>query len=307
MKTILITGGTGLIGKAITQALLKKGYSVIILTRQLNKTSDIAHLTYANWDIVKQAIDNSAISSADYIIHLSGAGIADKRWSKKRKQEIVSSRVESGKLIAESLRNIPNKVSAVVSASAIGWYGADPVIPNPVPFVETDSADGGFLGVTCKAWEQSIKPVTDLGKRLVILRTGIVLSKDGGAFKEFEKPLRFGFAAILGNGKQIISWIHIDDLVKIYIRAIEDENISGVYNAVAPHPVSNKSFTMQLAQFKKGKFFIPVSVPSFLLQVVLGEMSVEVLKSATVSSKKMQQAGVNFLFSDIDTAFQDLK
>ena len=305
MDTILITGGTGLVGKALGQSLLKKGYQVIILSRNAGKSSTIAGLSYSQWNVEAQTIERQAIENADYIIHLAGAGVADKRWTKKRKQEIVESRVKSCKLIIDSLTNIPNKVQAVVSSSAIGWYGPDPVIPNPQSFTEEAPAHDDFLGTTCKQWEESIEPVRQLGKRLVKLRTGIVLSTAGGALKEFIKPMKFGFAAILGSGKQIISWIHIDDLVNMYIAAIENEKLSGVYNAVAPEPVSNKVLTLQLAKSRK-KFFIPIHVPSFLLQLILGEMSVEVLKSATVNSSKIGQAGFHFKFGNISPALEDL-
>ncbi|MGB3154499.1 MAG: TIGR01777 family oxidoreductase, partial [Chitinophagaceae bacterium] len=231
----------------------------------------------------------------------AGAGVADKRWTKKRKQEIVDSRVKSCKLLADSLKTIPNKVKAVVSASAIGWYGPDPTLPNPTPFVEGDPVDDSFLGSTCRQWEESIEPVTQSGKRLVKLRIGIVLSKDGGALKEFIKPLKFGVAAILGSGKQIISWIHINDLVRLFIMAMENETWQGTYNAVAPNPVSNKELTLQLAKSRK-KFFIPIHVPTFVLKIMLGEMSVEILKSATVSSKKIQEAGFQYTFPVIKDA-----
>jgi uncharacterized protein (TIGR01777 family) len=167
---------------------------------------------------------------------LAGAGIADKRWTKKRKKEIRDSRVKSSGLIVKSLSELPNNVKAVVSASAIGWYGADSVIPNPKPFREDDPPDAGFLGETCREWEAGIEPVTGLGKRLVKLRTAIVMSNAGGALKEFKNPLRFGVAPILGNGRQVMSWIHIDDLVRLYIAAIENEKLEGVYNAAAPYP-----------------------------------------------------------------------
>jgi len=305
MATILITGGTGLVGKALGQALLNKGDNVIILSRQAGKKPVTANLTYAQWDVAAQTIDREAIEKADYIIHLAGAGVADQRWTKKRKQEILDSRVNSSKLIVDSLTNIPNKVQAVVSASAIGWYGPDPVVPNPHPFTEEAPANDDFLGSTCKLWEESIEPVTQLGKRLVKLRTGIVLSTAGGALKEFIRPMKFGVAAILGSGKQIISWIHIGDLVNMFIAAIENENMSGAYNAVAPHPVSNKELTLQLARSRK-KFYIPFPVPSFLLKLILGEMSVEVLKSATVSSLKISNTGFQFQFPDQTAALKEL-
>ena len=308
MTTILITGGTGMIGKALTHALLEKNYKVIVLSRQTNqRQTETTNLSYAAWNVDGQTIDKEAISKADYIIHLAGAGVADKRWTKKRKQEIINSRVRSGELLAKALQDIPNKIKAVICASAIGWYGADPVIPNPKPFREDDPHDISFLGETCKQWEESVDPVKKSGKRLVKLRTGIVLSNEGGALKEFKRPLLFGVAAILGDGKQMISWIHIDDLVRLYITAIEDETLNGVYNAVAPKPVSNKELTLQLARIQKGNFFIPVHAPSFVLKLVIGEMSIEVLKSATVSCDKIHYTGFTFLYPSLDAALKNLK
>ena len=171
-------------------------------------------------------------------------------------------------------------------------------------FIETDIAATGFLGETCLLWEQSITPVEALGKRLVKLRTGIVLSNEGGAVVEFKKPIRLGVAGILGNGKQVVSWIHIDDLCRMYISAMEEEQISGTYNAVAPEPVTNKVLTIELAKKMNGQFFIPLQVPSFVLKIMLGDRSVEVLKSATVSCAKINQTGFNFLYPSID--FQNI-
>lgn len=317
MTTVLITGGTGIIGTAITKALLEKNYHVIILSRDTRNTKLISRdLFYAQWNLKEQTIDKDAIANADYIIHLAGAGIADKRWTKKRKQEIVDSRVKSSGLLVKALKENTNKVKAIISASAIGWYGPNlnpgPSAQNgkgkqPRSFEESDPPANDFLGQACKQWEASLEPVSKLGKRLVRLRTGIALSNTGGALKEFGRPLRFGIAAILGNGKQIMSWIHIDDLVQIYIDAIENENIQGNYNAVAPKPVSNKNFMLQLASIKRRKFFIPVYVPSFILKLVLGEMSTEVLKSAAVSCDKIQSTGFTFLYPSIDSALKNLK
>jgi uncharacterized protein len=305
MQTILITGGTGFVGKALSNALLLKGYQIIILSRSKKAVSDAKGISYAQWDVAKQVIDKEAIGQADYIIHLAGAGVADKRWTAKRKNEILESRVASSQLLVEALRTTNNKVKAVISASAIGWYGADVQIPNPVPFQEESPPAIDFLGATCKKWEDSIDPVTSLSKRLVKLRTGIVLGRGAGAFHEFEKPLKFGVAAILGGGKQMVSWIHVQDLVNLFITAIENENWNGVYNAVAPTSVSNKELILAIAK-ARNKFYIPFPVPSFLLKMMLGEMSIEVLKSATVSADKVTQSGFSFLFPSIDKAAADL-
>lgn len=307
MATVLITGGTGLIGGQLTALLLQNGYSVIILTRNLpaQKTSAHPQLSYAFWDVSKQTIDADAVGQSDYIIHLAGAGVAEKRWSAGRKKEIVESRTQSSALLVKALEH-NTRVRAVVSASAIGWYGADATVPAARPFAETDPASPDFLGETCRLWEDSIEPVTRLGKRLVKLRTGIVLSIEGGALKAFMQPLRFGVAAILGNGRQVISWVHIDDMCRMYLQAIEDEAWEGVYNAAAPKPVSNKELTLQLARAVKNKFYLPVHVPAFVLKVAMGEMSTEVLKSATVSANKVRSAGFNFIYPSIESAINQL-
>jgi len=305
MATVVITGGTGLIGSAITKHLLVKGYKVIILTRSPEKYRVSPGLSYAKWNIQEQIIAPHAISEADYIIHLAGAGVAAKRWTSKRKKEIVESRTKSSALIVKALRETPNKVQAVVSASAIGWYGEGE--DRSKPFVETDVAASDFLGSTCKEWEASIEPVVSLGKRLVIFRTGIVMSNEGGALKEFKKPLHFGVAGILGSGKQVISWIHIDDLVRLYTRAIENNKMVGIYNAVSPHPVTNKNLTLQLAKRVRGKFYVPVFVPAFILKLILGEMSVEVLKSAVVSCCKIEREGYVFLYPSFKSVLQQME
>lgn len=304
MQTVIITGGTGLVGKRLTAHLVTKGYKVIILSRKAINDSNNQSVQYATWDIDRQTIDEQAIQTADYIIHLAGAGVMDRRWTASYKKEILNSRVKSSQLIAESLKKYPNKVKAVVSASAIGWYGAD---SDPArPFVEDDVPSTDFLGQTCTAWEKSISVAADSGARLCILRTGIVLSNEGGALAEFIKPLRFGLAAILGNGHQMISWIHIDDLCRLFIFAMENNTMKGSYNAVTGMPVSNKQLTLTLAKIKRGRFFIPFFVPAFLLKMILGEGSIEVLKSTTVSNAKAMAAGFTFLYPSIETAMANL-
>jgi uncharacterized protein (TIGR01777 family) len=313
MATVLITGGTGLIGSALTNELLNRSHDVIILTRSPGKYSNTSRLNYAKWDIEKQTIDGDAITRADYIIHLAGEAIADKRWTLKRKRQIAESRIKGSALLVKALQENVNNVRAVISASGVGWYGNPSLTlsggkgTEENPFDETDPAADDFLGTTCREWEASIDPVISLGKRLVKFRTGIVLSKEGGAIKEFQKPLRFGIATILGNGKQIMSWIHIDDLVRLYIYAIETEKLNGVYNAVAPHPVTNKKLIIQLARTMRGKFYVPIFVPSFILKMVFGGLSIEVLKSATVSCKKIKREGYTFLYPSLIAALLHVK
>ena len=307
MPVVLITGGTGLIGKNLTKHLTSKGYEIIIVSRKPAHASDDPKISFANWNVEEQKIDSDAIAKADYIINLAGAGVMDKKWSEKYKKEIVESRTKSSELLINALQKNTNHVKAIINSSAIGWYGGDtkPLL-HANGFIETDPADKTFLGETCRLWEESVEPVTKLNKRLVKLRTGIVLSNDGGAFTEFKRSLSFGIAAILGIGKQMISWIHKDDLCRLYIYAIENENLSGSYNAVAPLPVSNKTLILKLAKRIRGQFYIPIHVPQFLLKLILGERSIEILKSATVSCEKIKATGFTFLYPSIDAALKEL-
>jgi uncharacterized protein (TIGR01777 family) len=306
MQTVLISGGTGMIGTALTKHLVKLGYSVIILTRDPGKEKQGDRVRYAAWDPVAATIDDWAIREADFIVHLAGAGVADKRWVKKRKKEILDSRVQSGALLVKALKEIPNEVRVVVSSSATGYYGPDPVVPNPRPFNEKNEPASDFLASVVQEWEAAISPVADLGKRLVILRAGIVLSSTGGAYTEFKRPLGFGLSTTLGSGKQVLSWIHIDDLVRLYTVAIENEDWKGVYNAVAPNPVSNSVLMREIAR-QKSSFHIPVPVPSLALRIALGEMSEEVLKSTTVNGSKIREMGFEFLYPEIAKAIRHLE
>lgn len=305
MKTILITGGTGLIGKRLSEMLIAKGYKIIILSRNMPDVQQHENMDYALWDMKNETIDEQAFSKADHIIHLAGANVGEKRWTTKRKQEIVDSRVKSGHLLIKYMNEKPNKIQTIISSSATGWYGPDTNESLKTGFTEDATACNDFLGQTCYAWENAIKPAAEAGKRLVILRTGIVLSNHGGAFKEFKNPLKFGIAAILASGRQIVSWIHIDDICRMYIHALENSNMKGVYNAVSTIPVSNKELTLALAK-KFRNNFIAVHVPSFILKIMVGEMSIEVLKSATVSAEKIQKAGFIFQYAEINSAISGL-
>jgi len=303
MPSVVITGGSGLVGTALSKLLVSQGFSVTILSRDpAAHKSQHPDVRYAAWDIPDQRISEEAIGGAKYIIHLAGAGVADKRWTDKRKKEIQESRVKSSELLIKALTQIPNQVEAVVSASAIGWYPESMGIQH----VETDPPDPGFLGETCRLWEQHIQPVTAMGKRLVILRAGIALSNDGGAFPEFKKPVRFGIAAILGSGRQIISWIHLDDLCRLYLEAMINPQWAGIYNAVAPQQVTNKTMMIELGNRMKKNFYISLPVPGFVLRLLLGEKSTEVLKSNNVSCEKIKKQGFQFIYPTLDAALRDL-
>jgi uncharacterized protein (TIGR01777 family) len=326
MATILITGGTGMIGGALTHMLTLKGHKVIIATRKPAKPREDGTLQ-VKWDVKKGLFPTEVLKQTDYIVHLAGANVADKRWTSKRKAVILSSRKDSAALIVQTLRDHQHTVKAVISASAIGWYGPDEASgPNASGsrhanagsksnaagsqagegFRESAPAADDFLGVTCKAWEEAIAPVKDLPVRLVIIRTGIALDKSKGAFPAFRAPVRAGLATIFGDGKQVMSWIHLVDLCRIYLQSIENEGMEGVYNAVAPGPVTQKAFMVNLASRLKGRFYIPVHVPAFFLKLLLGEMSVEVLKSCTVDCHKLRNTGFQFVYPTIDSALGEI-
>ena len=304
MQTVLITGGTGMVGQALAKQFIANGYEVIILSRSPQRSSRL-HLSYAKWDVEKGEIDLDALAKANIIVHLAGEGVADKRWTVKRKQAIVDSRVRSGNLLVKALSENKYQVKTFIAASAIGWYGPDTAASLEHGFVETDTADNSYLGNTCQLWEQSTAAVANMGIRLVTLRIGIVFNKKGGALAEFLKPAKFALATILGTGKQIVSWIHYQDLCKMIQYAIKTPAVQGVYNAVAPNPVTNKKLVLTIAKNTYPIYF-PSFVPGFLLKIILGEMSIEVLKSAKVSAQKIQDAGFVFDYPNVEEAIIDL-
>lgn len=307
MPVVLISGGTGLVGTNLTRHLLQRNYEVIILTREKNKIAENPSIHFSYWDVGAGILDVDVIEKTDHIIHLAGAGVMDKKWSSSYKKTILDSRTKSAELIIQKLKEHPNRVKTFVSASAIGYYGKDakPLV-RIEGFVETDLAAKDFLGETCLLWEASSDPVKTLNIRLVKLRSGIVLSNEGGAFKEFKTPLKFGIASVFGTGKQIMSWIHIDDISRMYCEAIENNYLSGVYNAVAPEPVSQKKLIISMAENLRHKFYSAMYIPKFLLELFLGKRSTEILKSATVSDKKIRSTGFTFLYPTLEAALEDL-
>jgi uncharacterized protein (TIGR01777 family) len=307
MPCVLISGGTGLIGSHLVDHLIQKNYDIIILSRKKNQASDNPKISYSYWNIKDNIIDAEVVRKADHIIHLAGAGVLDKKWTQEYKNVIIESRVKSAEMIINCLNESNHNVKTFVSASAIGWYGKDekPLIRKE-GFVEGDPSADDFLGKTCVLWEAASSRVATFGIRLVRLRTGIVLSNQGGAFERYKAPLKFGIAPILGNGKQVVSWIHIDDLCRMYCEAIENIYLNGNYNAVAPEPSTQKDVIMKLGQQMRNRFFIPVYVPRFAIKLLFGKMSIEILKSETVSDKKIKSNGFTFLYPSLESAINDL-
>jgi uncharacterized protein (TIGR01777 family) len=290
MKVIGITGGSGFVGNHLAALLTGKGYEVIIFTRSAAANPAKNNVSYAHWDASKNECGLSALQKIDAIVNLAGAGIADKRWTEKRKKEILQSRVHA-----------PN-CKTFIGASATGFYGPDR--EGAIPFTEIAPAGNDFLGDVCRQWEAASQVANDFA-RTVILRFGVVLGKDGGAFPKLAAPLSFGIMPILGSGRQVMSWIAIDDLARLILFALETQKLSGIYNAVAPVPVTQKELMSTIATIKGG-VKIPLPAPAFLLEIMLGEMSEELLKSCTASAAKTLATGFVFDCPDITKAVSSL-
>lgn len=297
-KHVLITGGSGLIGKALAKKLIERGYQVAILSRNPEKTTSIP--AYA-WDIENMTIDQNAIKQADYIIHLAGTNVGDKNWTSSVKKDIVTSRVQSSKLLYESLQK-NNNLKAFISSSAVGFYGFD---KSEHIFDETDKNGNDFLAKVCFEWEKAVEPIQKLGIRTVIVRTGVVLAKNGGALAEMVKPIKLGLGSALGSGKQYIPWIHIDDICAIYIQAIENEQMQGAYNAVSSEHINNQLFSKYIAQIIEKPFFLP-NVPAFAIKFALGERAQIALEGNKVSNAKLLQTGFKFLYHSAREALEEI-
>lgn len=297
METILITGGSGLIGSALKTKLLAIGYQVIILSR--NKTSNSK--TYF-WDIKNGVIDKEAIEKANYIIHLAGAGIAEKRWTRKRKRELINSRILSTKLLLENVKKLNPNLKGFIAASGIGYYGA---ITSKTIFKEDNNPGSDFLATICKLWEQESLKFQNEGIRTVIFRTGVVFSKNGGALEKIVNPIKKGVGAVLGKGNQFMPWIHIDDLCEMYISSIENEKIKGIYNAVNPEHITNKELTYKISNTLKKRILFP-PIPEFLLKLLFGKMSIILLKGSRVSCEKIEKTGYQFKFATISATLKKI-
>ncbi len=299
MKTVLITGGTGLIGRQLANQLRAKGYRVTLLSRTPNPH---AEFTTYGWNHDTGCIDVQAIAEADYIIHLAGANLGEKRWTPKRQQEIVDSRVKSGELLYHALKTEKHHVKAFISASAIGYYGAQ---TTDQIFTETDAPATDFLGTTCRQWEQVAHQIATLGIRTVLLRTGVVLAPNEGALAKLRIPVALGIGSALGTGNQYVPWIHHNDICGIYLKALEDATMHGAYNAVAPTHTTNYQLTKTLANVLHKPFWFP-RVPAFALRLLLGDMAAMLLEGSRVSSQKLRDAGYHFQFTQLEAALRDV-
>lgn len=297
---VLVTGATGLVGKQVVKILHDKGITIHFLTTSANKVISKTNSKGFYWNPKSGEIDENCLSGVDAIIHLAGASIA-KRWTNAYKEEIVESRILSSNLLFQTLKNHPNQVKQIVSASAIGIY--------PSNFSKTYTEDytdfdDSFLSNVVVKWEESVDQFARIGLQVCKLRIGLVLATKGGALPAMIKPVKFGLGSIFGSGKQWQSWIHIKDLARLFVFSIEN-NWTGTFNAVAPNPVTHREFMFALAREMKKPLFFP-NTPKIIMNLILGEMHVLLFDSQKVSSQKIQNAGFDFTFSNINSALLNL-
>lgn len=298
-KNVLITGASGLVGSRLTKTLSQKGYHVAHLGRVKRQGS----IPSFRWNVAKGEIDRDAFNGIDAIVHLAGAGVAEKRWTASRKKEILESRTKSTALLFEKLKQGNYSVKTFVSASAMGYYGLRG--DSDKEFLEDDPAGTDFLAQVTKQWEEEVDKIATLGVRTCKMRIGIVLSGRGGALQQMATPIKYGVGSPLGSGEQIMPWIHIDDLCAMFIKAIDDEKMHGAYNATGAGYSTNAELTKVIAKVLHKPLWLP-NVPDFVLKIILGEMAGMVVSGSKVSSKKIQQTGFEFKFTDLEKAVVDL-
>ncbi len=295
---VLITGGSGLIGRSITHELLNQKISVAHLTRNRNSSSDVK--TY-EWDWEKNQIDTSCLKDVTHVIHLAGAGIAEKPWTMKRKKFIIKSRVHTARLLYDKIAELNIPLEAFISASGTGYYGAKTV---DKIFNENDAPNNDFISECCVQWEDSV----DLFKkntRVVKLRLGIVLNKDEGALPKLSSFLKKGLGSAIGSGKQHMPWIHLDDTVNLFIESLTNKKLIGVYNAVAPDHQTNKNFTLELGKALNKKLRV-LNVPPFVLKTIYGELADILLYGSRVSAEKIINEGFEFKYDNLKNALNDI-
>lgn len=295
---ILITGGSGLIGKELNKTLVTNGHQVSILSRKKSNDSNTFH-----WDPSSNTIELEALQWADSIVHLAGAGIVDSKWTERRKQVLEESRVKTAQLIFNTIKENNIQVKSFISASGIGFYGAE---TTSKIYTEEDEASSHYIGKLCVKWEQAAQKFKSLGIQVNILRTGVVLTPEGGALEKLAKPIKYGIGSPLGSGKQYIPWIHVTDLCKMYTKLI-DGNLkkNTIYNAVAPEHITNQDFTKVLAKTLHRKLWMP-NVPSFVLKIILGTRADLVLEGSRISCDKIQEDGFTFHYPQLKMALDKI-
>lgn len=295
--TVLITGASGMVGRALIPLLIQNGYQVTTLSTSRN---DPAKGIF-NWNIAEMTLDEEAIRTADFIVHLAGAPVADKKWTKNRKKTIIDSRVESVNLLRQAIEKQEKKPKAFISASGSGYYGSD---TGSLWMSEGNRFGDDFLANVSKDWEDAADEMSSEGLRIVKFRIPMVLGH-GGALKELNKTVSLGLGAALGTGRQYWSWVHSNDLARMFMMAIENETMNGVFNAGCSKPLSNHEFMKTLAKSRRRPYFLP-PIPIFIIKRIMGERASMVLGSSRLSPTKIEKEGFKFEFSNLEDALQNL-
>jgi uncharacterized protein (TIGR01777 family) len=298
-ETVLISGGTGLVGTSLCRRLLALGYRVKVLTRTPRPNREVE---YCLWDWENGEVERSVVQDVDYIIHLAGENIGQERWTQTRKERLRDSRVKSAECLLRAVESLPRKPKAFITASAIGYYGA---ITSSKKFKETDAPGADFLGEICVEWENAAHAFEPLGLRTVIVRCGIVLAEKGGALAEMVRPVRLGFGSPIGSGRQYVPWIHLDDVCGIYVQALTDASMKGPYNAVAPEGCTHRKFMKTLSTVLNKPFWFP-PIPALFLKMLLGQRAQLLLEGSRVASDRIQGAGYVFKFPSLEGALKEL-
>lgn len=293
-KNVLITGGSGFVGKHLSHLLIDNGYTVSILSRSKRPNTD--NFFYFTWDVEKQLIEDDAVLKADFVIHLAGANIAGKRWTKERMEVIINSREQSAQLILSVLKKHNKKLEAFISASAVGIYGA---VNGEAICTENTRPANDFLGMVCQKWEAAADKFEQLGIRTVKVRTGLVLGKNDGFLNKLTPIFKLRLGSALGSGKQYMPWVYVDDLCAAYLEALKNPMMDGAYNVAINDNTTNTIFSKTLAKIYGYSIWLP-NVPAFLIKIALGEMSKIVLKGRRVSSAKLESTGFHFKFTSLE-------
>lgn len=296
-KHILITGGSGMIGTFLAEKLDKKGYKVSILSRVRHKSKWPVY----NWDPSNKYVQPGALEDVTHIVHLAGAGIADKRWTKNRMKLLTESRILTAGLLFDTLKKRGQKIEAFISAGGIGYYGdrGDEWLD------ESEPPSVEFLAELAIGWEQAAQKFREIADRVVINRTGLVLSSDGGILRRLSVPIKLGIVPIFGSGKQYYSWIHIEDLGRWFVETVENGRVKGIFNVVSPNAVRHRELMIQIRKIVN-KFSILFPIPAFALRIGLGKLATTVLISQKVRPERMVEAGFQYRYETLEAALKNL-